>query len=77
MKTEISEIVESNISAAIDQREEYSFVPGSICQWFEGDAYMQNVYDTVKEEGYSDDEAFDATLTFFKAAEGTCIRFAE
>jgi hypothetical protein len=50
----IDEHVDANVSMAIDQAHKYEGLHGAF------DAYLQNTVDSVREDGYTVDEAFDA-----------------
>ena len=50
--------VDSNVTIAIDQADEYGGLRDSF------DSFLQNTRDSVVEDGYSDDDAFDATFLF-------------
>lgn len=66
----INEIVESNVLAGWDQRHEYSG------DFLEGDAYSQNVVDTLTEEGLNTHENWEyATGLFYKLATERGLRF--
>jgi hypothetical protein len=68
----IREHVDGNLVAAIDQAGEYD----NSINFREGDAYMQNVYDGCIEDGYSHDQAHDATGLFYKLAKEKDVRFS-
>lgn len=74
MKHEQTEIehIESAIAAAIDQSREYDSSP----EWREGDAYSANLRDAMVEDGYSEKEAFEASLSFCYFAKKQNVRFA-
>lgn len=66
------EHIVGNLEYAADQSHEYDETP----DWREGDAYMQNVYDSMIEDGYTPEEAVDASEGFFHDAKKHGIRFA-
>lgn len=74
----IEQIVSCNIEAAEDQKHEYDDQSeNEFGQWFEGDAYMQNVADTLVEEGLGSHENWEsATGLFYKLAVARGLRFA-
>ena len=73
----INEIVRSNVSMAMDQRHEYDAQEDSVCQWYEGDDYLQNTIEAIRENGYcSDSDWENARELFCKLAADTGLRFA-
>ena len=73
----IEEIAKGMVEEACDQRHEYDVQEDSICQWYEGDAYLQNTVETIKEYGYETYENWEeAQGLFFKLAEEVGLRFA-
>jgi hypothetical protein len=73
----IEQIVISNVETAHDQRHTYDFQEDELCKWYEGDAYLQNTVDSIKEEGYKTDSDWEeATGLFWKLAEEAGLRFA-
>lgn len=67
----IKEHVDGNLVAAIDQAFEYD----NLINFREGDAYIQNLYDSCVEDGYSHDQADHATWLFYKLAKEKNVRF--
>jgi len=59
----IREHVTGNVSDAIDQADEYGGLKGAY------DSYSQNTIDSVLEDGYSCDDAYDAAIWFTKLFE--------
>jgi hypothetical protein len=50
--------VDSNVAVAIDQADEYGGLEGAF------HSFSQNTMDSVLEDGYSGEEALDATMWF-------------
>ena len=77
MKPTIEQIVTSNVEMATDQRHDYDIQSDETCHWYEGDAFLQNTVDSIREEGYNTDNDWEnATGLFWKLAEKAGLRFA-
>ena len=73
----IEQIVTNNVETAYDQRHDYDYQEDVHCEWYEGDAYLQNTVDSVREEGYKTESDWEeATALFWKLAEEAGLRFA-
>ena len=77
-KPTIEQIARWNVEAAEDQRHEYNDQSENVLgQWFEGDAYLQNTVDTIRENGYNTYSDWEEVTGFFhKLAEEANLRFA-
>jgi len=76
-KQTIEQIVINNVELAIDQRQAYDLQEDQVCQWYEGDAYLANTVDSIREEGHNTDSDWEeATGLFCKLAENAGLRFA-
>ena len=63
----IEQHVDNNVATAIDQAHEYGGLEGAFY------SFMQNTRDSAEEDGYTEEEAFDAGRWFcvkFNAATG-------
>lgn len=77
-KPSIEEIVRNNVETAVDQRHDYDFQEDPTCEWYEGDAYLQNVTDTLIECGHRGESSWNEGVNlFYKLATEAGLRFAE
>lgn len=65
------EHVEAAVAAAIDLSCDYDATP----DWREGDAFCQNLIDSMKSDGYDADFAFYISIGFISAAKRRGVRF--
>lgn len=65
--------IEANIATALDQSHEYDATP----DWREGDAYMVNLRDSMRSDGYDEEAMFDAFFGFSIVACERGVRFGE